>query len=141
MLSAGHHEVTIAIRDAGALDSLAVHEFAAAFEVADAGPPPPPPPPPGPIDSLIATRPNPFARATHFGVMVNGPTRLEVGIWDVQGRRVRRIFEGPVAAGTSSYAWDGNRDDGSRANAGVYFYRVIQPGRVFSRPVVLLPRP
>ena len=54
---------------------------------------------------------------------------------------VRRIFEGPVDAGTWDYAWDGHRDDGSRAKAGVYFYRVIQPGHVYSRRVVLLPRP
>jgi flagellar hook assembly protein FlgD len=98
-----------------------------------------PPAPPG--DSVKATVPNPFARQTQFGVIVPGPTRLEVAILDIQGRMVRKIWSGEVAAaGTWNFSWDGRRDDGSRARPGLYFYRVMRPGRVESRRVVLLGR-
>ena len=38
----------------------------------------------------------------------------------------------------SELAWNGRHDDGSRATAGVYFYRLEMKGRVVSRRLVLL---
>jgi hypothetical protein len=141
VLSAGHYDVQIAIRVTGAPDSLgdslAWHNYTGSFDVQDAGPPPPPP---GPIDSVSATRPNPFAGRTQFGVTVDGVTSLEVSIHDIQGRLVRRIWQGAVMPGTWSFSWDGKRDDGTRATPGLYFYRVMRPGHVTSRRVVLLGR-
>jgi FlgD Ig-like domain len=140
ILAGGHHEVAISIRDAGSADSLTVQEFSTAFEVVDEGPPPPPPPPPPPVDSLVATRPNPFQEMTQFAVVLDGASSLEVGIYDLQGRAVKSLFAGSLAAGTWNFSWDARRDDGSRAAAGIYFYRMIRPGRVLSRRVVLLPQ-
>lgn len=140
-LPAGPHVVQLFLRDAGSGDSAAVQEFTAAFDVADAGAPPPPPPPPPPVDSLTATHPNPFSDETRFSVLVDEPARIEVAVFDLRGRAVRRIFRGEVAAGAWSYVWDGRRDDGTRSGPGIYFYRVTSAGRVLSRRVVLLAGP
>jgi len=139
ILPAGRHDVQIDIRDAGTADSLTVHEFSTSFDVVEAGPPPPPPPPPK--DSLLASRPNPFSFETRFGVHVESPSRVEVGIFDLQGRSVRTLFRGVMDPGEREFVWDGKNDDGAGARAGVYFYRMVGPGRTLSRRVVLLRQP
>jgi hypothetical protein len=117
-----------------------VHAFKDTFLVVEAGPPPPPPPPP-PTDSLTASVPNPFAEQSRFSVVTDAPTSLDIGVYDLQGRIVRPIFRGILPSGTRDFAWDGRRQDGSRATPGVYFYRMTQAGRVHSRRVVLLGTP
>jgi hypothetical protein len=139
VLKPGAHDLRVSIRLGEGGDSLTVHDFDTSFEVIDAGAPPPPPPPPPPIDSLTVPSPNPFADHTEIGLIANEDTDVQVAIFDVQGRLVRDIYRGPLAAGTRSYGWDGRRNSGERARAGVYFYRVLQPGRVWARRVVLLP--
>jgi hypothetical protein len=55
------------------------------------------PPPSSPV--LTAAHPNPFAASTSFALTVpeSGPTRVEV--FDVLGRRVAVLHDGPLAAG------------------------------------------
>ena len=96
------------------------------------------PPPDSLTDALSANRPNPFAQVTRFSVSTDTPQDAEVGVFDLQGRRVSRVFHGRLPAGTTQLAWNGFRDDGTRAVAGVYFYRLEMRGRVVSRRLVLL---
>jgi hypothetical protein len=135
-LSAGRHDITVSIRAGGAGDSLGVHDYPVSFNVADDGPPPPPPGAPG--DSLTASRPNPFSSVTRFAVVLPSSGHVAIGIYDLQGRRVRSLFDGPLASGSWEFAWDGRREDGARATPGIYFYRTAQSGRVLARRVVLL---
>jgi flagellar hook assembly protein FlgD len=48
--------------------------------------------------------------------------------YDIQGRLVRRIAAGQLAAGRHVVSWDGNDDQGVRVSSGVYFVRVLWPG-------------
>jgi hypothetical protein len=48
--------------------------------------------------------------------------RLE--IYDVAGRRVRAILDGPAAPGERHAAWNGLDEAGRLAPAGVYFWRL-----------------
>ena len=111
------------------------------FHVTDSNAPPPPPP----IDSLkaglSASAPNPFSERTTFAVSLADPTLAEVAVFDLGGRRVTTIHRGLLPRGTSNLAWDGRRQDGSRAAGGIYFYRLTLPGRVVTRRVVLLGAP
>ena len=43
---------------------------------------------------------------------------------DVTGRRIRRLMDGPAAAGTQMAAWDGRDAGGRQVGAGVYFLRL-----------------
>lgn len=114
-----------------------------AYRVTDPNAPPPPPPPP--IDSLAAglsaSAPNPFRDRTTFAVSLADPTLAEVAVFDLGGRRVTTIHRGTLPRGTSNLAWDGRRQDGSRAAGGIYFYRLTLPNRVVNRRVVLLGPP
>src|SRR5215831_6458246 len=95
------------------------------------------PPPPDSTGALSTSRPNPFTEVTRFSVSTDAPADADVSVFDVTGRRVSRVFHGQLPAGTSELAWNGRRDDGTRAVAGVYFYRLEMRGRVVSRRLVL----
>ena len=50
---------------------------------------------------LSASSPNPFSAQTRFTLTLTEPQRVRVVLHDVQGRRVRVLHEGPLAAGTA----------------------------------------
>ena len=61
----------------------------------------------------------------------------EIGVYDVAGMRVI-AFRGIGRAGENAVRWNGRDDQGRKASAGVYYYRLVSGGHVESRKVVLL---
>jgi hypothetical protein len=84
--------------------------------------------------------PNPFVSNTRFLVNTQREENVDVGIYDVHGRRVITLFKGRMEPGTREFRWNGARDDGSRAGIGIYFSRVAFSNRVVTRKLVMLPR-
>jgi hypothetical protein len=66
----------------------------------------------------------PFRGEVRFavGMPQAGQARLEV--FDVRGRRVRRLWDGDFAAGVNTPVWDGRDDKGRSLGAGLYFVRL-----------------
>ena len=83
--------------------------------------------PPGNRLRLAGPRPNPSTQATvlQFDLSETAPTRLE--ILDAQGRRIRTLVNGSVAAGPHTLTWDGRNRGGNPVEPGVYF-AVLQSG-------------
>jgi hypothetical protein len=48
----------------------------------------------------------------------------EVALFDLQGRRMKTLFHGPLAAGPNRFSWDGRDDHGVDLRAGLYLLRV-----------------
>ena len=67
--------------------------------------------------------PNPFSRATRFDFDLPQAADVELEVYDLQGRLVRR-FASREAAGRRSYRWDLLDGDGHRVAPGVYAYRL-----------------
>jgi len=89
---------------------------------------------------LSPPAPNPFNPRTMitFKMAVDGPATLAV--YDLLGRRVRRILESDLRAGTHVRPWDGRGDDGRRLAGGPYLVRLDAAGEPpLIRKVVLLP--
>lgn len=76
--------------------------------------------PPAPV-----AMPNPFRGSTRFAFTVPAAAGADVdlGVFDVAGRRMASLARGSFAAGSHVVAWDGRGLDGSRARAGMYFVR------------------
>jgi len=91
--------------------------------------------------SLSASRPNPFGSEARFSVTLDRPGALEVGIYDLGGRRLMSLYHGDLAAGTHDFTWDGQIEGGSRARDGVYFYRAATRDGAETRKLVLLRSP
>jgi hypothetical protein len=87
---------------------------------------------------LLAVSPNPFREAATIAYGLPAAGRVTVGVYDVAGRLVRNVVDGPVEAGLHAAQWDG-RDASSRpVAAGVYFCRIVALGETDTRSMVLL---
>lgn len=94
-------------------------------------------PSPGAAIQLLPAYPNPFRASTRiaFAVPTGGPARLAV--FDIAGRRVRTLLEGPVEPGRTEADWDGRDSGGRTVGAGIYFVELTHPSGTASRKVVL----
>ncbi len=93
-------------------------------------------PPRGPV-ALESVRPNPFAGQARISFALAQPTRVSLAIVDVRGARVRTLMSGAVLGpGEQMVTWDGRRDDGRAAAAGVYWARLVWPGGSDRRAIV-----
>ena len=88
--------------------------------------------------SLSAARPNPFEGSTRFSVQMERRGPLEVGVYDLAGRRISTLFQGIAEAGARSFSWDGRTDDGTKVPGGVYFYRALAGGQSVTKRMVML---
>lgn len=67
--------------------------------------------------------PSPGRGPVSFALDVLRDARLALDIYDVSGRRVRRLADRALAAGRHTFAWDGRNEAGAPAAPGVYFAR------------------
>jgi flagellar hook assembly protein FlgD len=49
---------------------------------------------------------------------------VDLGVFDLQGRKVATLVRGTLEAGNYTHAWNGLDDSGRSAGSGVYFYRL-----------------
>jgi sugar lactone lactonase YvrE len=88
---------------------------------------------------LLPAAPSPFSARTNLAFMVPAPGgRAELAVFDVAGRRVRVLYDGPVVAGRYAVGWDGHDDRDQRLASGVYFARLSLGGETRNRRIVLM---
>jgi hypothetical protein len=75
--------------------------------------------------------PNPSRDGFRIGVSIpsGGSADYDLEIFDVRGRRVRKISSCCLGAGGTTLRWEGRTDSGEAAPAGIYFYRVRAEGK------------
>lgn len=96
--------------------------------------------PQAPLTTAFASPyPNPFRGRTSLRLSLAVASHARVAVYDLVGRRVRTLADGPLAAGETTLTWDG-RDDGGRAVApGLYLVRFEAAGVKASRRLILTP--
>jgi hypothetical protein len=87
---------------------------------------------------LYQNQPNPFNSRTTIvcEIPVDGPVSLQ--IFDVGGRLVRTLVNGPSAAGRLVVPWDGTDNRNQLVASGVYFYRLRAAGLEQSRKMTFV---
>lgn len=96
-----------------------------------------------PADRALTVRgvaPNPFAGRTRFHLGLARAGLVELSLYDLEGRRVRRARERRDAAGSWWMEWDGRDDRGKPLRSGVYLYRIGLDGIMMARGKVILAR-
>lgn len=73
---------------------------------------------------LFPARPNPFNPTTTIGYALRQDADVTMDVFDVAGRRVRRLVNGFFPAGDHEAVWDGLDDRGRSVASGVYLYRL-----------------
>jgi hypothetical protein len=94
---------------------------------------------PAPTRNLVLepNQPNPFNPSTRIGFTVGEAGPVTLRIYDVAGRAVRTLIEGPVAGGRHQLTWEGVNDNGGSATSGIYFLRLETAAGVRTQKMVL----
>ena len=74
------------------------------------------------VVALTAVKPNPFRDGAAITLTLPHAGAIDLVIVDLAGRRVRGLAHAlTVGAGVRGFSWDGRRDDGRIAPAGIYW--------------------
>lgn len=77
---------------------------------------------------LAGVQPNPFNPSTSVRFELARPAKVLVRVYDVSGRLIRTLADGPRAAGPQDVAWDGRDGNGQPAPSGLYLFRLTADG-------------
>lgn len=77
----------------------------------------------GPAHAL-SLAPNPFNPSTEIRFSLASAQVVRVSVFDVRGREIVRLADGPIASGDHSLTWTGKDAAGRVVSAGVYFIRL-----------------
>jgi beta-lactamase superfamily II metal-dependent hydrolase len=86
----------------------------------------------------FAASPSLVRGSTRFAFSVPQRGEVELGVFDVAGRRVATVFRGTLEPGPASFDWDRGTDHGRSAAPGVYFARLQGFGRTQLTRMTLL---
>ena len=106
--------------------------FVAGLDLTDA------PAAPAPAMALGANYPNPFNPNTTIPVSVERSSAARLDIVAPDGRLVRTLHEGELAAGRQEFRWDGTDTGGQAVASGVYLARLVCADGAQSRRLVLM---
>jgi endonuclease/exonuclease/phosphatase family metal-dependent hydrolase len=73
--------------------------------------------------ALSRATPNPFLDETAVRLSLPSSTTVIVEVYDVAGRRVATLADGPLPAGENRLSWDGRDERGRDVASGIYFCR------------------
>jgi hypothetical protein len=88
--------------------------------------------------ALSQNMPNPFNPTTTIRFALPDADRVKLVIYDVIGRPVRNLADGPMHAGYHQVKWNGTNDRGHAVGSGVYFCRLTGDAKMLVRRMVLV---
>jgi len=91
------------------------------------------------LTRALTARPNPFNPRTVFGFSLDRAAPVDLTVYDVAGRRQRRLLDGGrLAAKAHEVVWDGRNDAGQALPSGIYLARLqAGPERSLMRVVLV----
>ena len=88
--------------------------------------------------SLAQNHPNPFNPQTTIRYTLPKASHVELVVYDVLGRQVRRLVQGVQPAGYHTVVWNGRNSHGQMVASGLYFYRIASGSFSETKKMVLL---
>ena len=73
---------------------------------------------------VSGANPNPFKEMTHLAFVSPAGCLATFSVYDIRGRLVRTLLDGPVTAGCHTASWDGRDESDNEAPPGIYFLRL-----------------
>ena len=84
--------------------------------------------------------PNPFNPAVVLPFdLATDAARVSLMVYDMLGRRVRQVWQGPLGRGSYRFVWDGCDEAGKAVATGVYIYQVEVDGQTEAKKTTKLP--
>jgi leucyl aminopeptidase len=88
--------------------------------------------------ALLPLRPNPTQGGSAIRFLLPHPTRAVVEVYDLAGRLVKKVSDGPFSPGEQEVVWDGRGAGGAAVPSGVYFVRLQASDGVRTGRLVLV---
>lgn len=86
---------------------------------------------------LVNVYPNPFAEQIEISFHLQQADNVNLSIFDNNGRLVKHLFSGQIAAGDHSFVWNGKQETGKYLPNGLYVYKIDFNGQTRSGKIVL----
>lgn len=74
--------------------------------------------------------PVPAIESSNLSLSLSENTRVNIKIYDIQGNMIKFIADDVLTAGRHEFSWNLMDDEGSKIQAGVYFYKLVVNGSV-----------
>lgn len=87
---------------------------------------------------IVAGLQNPFRHETGIRLELPSTMPVDICVFDLSGRVIRRLHNGHMPPGTHDLAWDGRSDHGQRVASSVYQLHIRAGSHVTTTRVVLL---
>ncbi|MFQ5601481.1 MAG: FlgD immunoglobulin-like domain containing protein [Candidatus Krumholzibacteriia bacterium] len=87
---------------------------------------------------LAAGSPNPANPAARIEFGLARPMHVRLGIYNIAGRRVRDLVQGPLSAGVHQRNWNGRDDHGMLVASGIYIVTLRAAEKVLRQKLVIL---
>ncbi len=92
---------------------------------------------PAPIHTMT-TYPNPFNPRTSIVFELNHESAIQLDVYDLSGRLMRRLADGIYPNGMHTVTWDGTDSYGNSLPSGNYFAQVKTGGKTMTRSMTLV---
>lgn len=87
--------------------------------------------------ALKQNYPNPFSSSTSISYELNKQTDVQLTIYDVLGREVKKFSVGNQNVGVHGVQWDARNNSGVKLASGVYFYTMQVGSKTITKKMVL----
>ena len=87
--------------------------------------------------NLYPAFPNPFNPVTTIGYSLSNEEHINLGIYDITGRKIKTLVNGQQGFGYNEVKWNATNELGESVSGGVYFYK-IQVGQISETKKIIL---
>lgn len=91
-----------------------------------------------PTSQLLQNCPNPFNASTRISFMLANSGCATIDIYDILGKKVKRLLSKKLPAGNHQIAWNGANDNGEIVSSGFYFYILSADNFKQSKKMILI---
>jgi hypothetical protein len=88
--------------------------------------------------ALNQNYPNPFNPRTEIIFALPVKSDVDLTVYDLLGRQVRKLMSGEFEAGYHSVAWNGDDNSGKSVSSGIYFYKIETDDFSMTRKMIML---
>ncbi len=87
--------------------------------------------------AITRVYPNPVTELTQIDFYLSRSSEVEIGVYDLMGRKVNVLASGFMGSGFHSVPWSGTGMDGNQLESGLYMIRIVTPYGQATRQVVV----
>jgi len=87
---------------------------------------------------LSQNYPNPFNAETTIGFDLPRASQVDLIVYDVRGKEIKKLVHHELTAGSHQVKWDGKDNSGRNVASGVYFYKIIAKGLTITKKALLI---